>query len=65
MVDDGFTQVDYVEPTEFEVVDEKSVVLKSHWKMNKAKGVITRELWVLQDDGLTAKLREDHFEAQG
>jgi hypothetical protein len=30
--------------------------------MNKAKGVITKELWVVGDDG-TAKLVEDHFEA--
>ncbi|ESA32587.1 hypothetical protein N836_25055 [Leptolyngbya sp. Heron Island J] len=32
--------------------------------MNKAHGVIHKELWVLQVDG-TAKLREDIFEAQG
>jgi ketosteroid isomerase-like protein len=64
MVDDGFAEVDYVEPTEFEIVGEKSVVLTSNWKMNKAKGVITKELWVMQDDGVSAKLREDHFEAQ-
>ena len=31
-------------------------------KMNKAQGVIHKELWVLQSDG-TAKLREDDFEA--
>ena len=30
--------------------------------MNKAHGVIHRELWVLQEDG-SAKLREDNFEA--
>ncbi len=32
--------------------------------MNKASGVIHKELWVLQPDG-TAKLREDYFEATG
>jgi len=32
--------------------------------MNKADGVIHKELWVLQADG-TTKLREDDFEARG
>jgi hypothetical protein len=32
--------------------------------MNKASGVIHKELWVLQEDG-AAKLREDDFEATG
>ncbi|CAB9514680.1 expressed unknown protein [Seminavis robusta] len=64
LIDDGFSEVEYVEATKLEVVSADSVVLSSNWKMNKAKGVITKELWVLQGDG-TAKLREDHFEAQG
>eukprot|EP00542_Grammatophora_oceanica_P013049 CAMPEP_0194032312 /NCGR_PEP_ID=MMETSP0009_2-20130614/5286_1 /TAXON_ID=210454 /ORGANISM="Grammatophora oceanica, Strain CCMP 410" /LENGTH=126 /DNA_ID=CAMNT_0038672711 /DNA_START=84 /DNA_END=464 /DNA_ORIENTATION=+ len=64
LIDDGFSEVEYVEPTKLEVVGEDSVILSSNWKMNKAKGVITKELWVLQEDG-SAKLREDHFEAQG
>lgn len=62
LIADGFSDVDYVEPS-IEVLDENSAVLKSGWKMNKAAGVITNELWVLQNDG-TAKLREDDFEAQ-
>ena len=62
LLEDGFTDVDYVEPS-IEVLDENSAVLKSGWKMNKAAGVITNELWVMQSDG-TAKLREDDFEAQ-
>ncbi|MEM8955449.1 MAG: nuclear transport factor 2 family protein [Verrucomicrobiota bacterium] len=62
LVDDGFAEVEYIDP-EIEVVDASSAVLKSGWKMNNAKGVIHRELWVLQDDG-SAKLREDHFAAQ-
>jgi len=62
LIADGFSGVDYVEPS-IEVLDENSAVLKSGWKMNKAAGVITNELWVLQNDG-TAKLREDDFEAQ-
>ena len=63
LINDGFTDVEYVQPS-IEVIDASSAVLKSGWKMNKAHGVIHKELWVIQDDG-TAKLREDHFEAQG
>ncbi|MGV0005616.1 MAG: isochorismatase [Candidatus Porifericomitaceae bacterium WSBS_2022_MAG_OTU9] len=63
LVNDGFSAVDYIDP-EIEVIDATSAVLKSKWKMNKAAGVITNELWVLQADG-TAKLREDDFEVQG
>lgn len=62
LIDDGFKEVNYVEPTKLEPVDDKSAILSSNWSMNKAKGVITKELWVLQEDG-TAKLKEDHFEA--
>lgn len=62
LVDGGYSDVEYIEP-KFEVVDENSVLLTSSWKMNKAAGVIHRELWVLQADG-SAKLREDDFEAQ-
>ena len=63
IIDDGFAEVEYVNPT-IEVQDEKSAILTSGWKMNKASGVIHKELWVLQEDG-TAKLREDDFEAKG
>lgn len=63
LIDDGFADVEYLEP-KFEVVDETSAVLTSGWKMNKASGVIHKELWVLQEDG-AAKLREDDFEANG
>ena len=63
LIEDGYSNVDYIEPN-IEVIDEKSALLKSGWKMNKAKGLIHKELWVLQSDG-TAKLREDDFEAQG
>ncbi|MEX2962938.1 nuclear transport factor 2 family protein [Microbulbifer sp. TYP-18] len=62
LIDDGFCDVEYINP-EIEVVDDNSAILSSGWKMNKAKGVITKELWVLQKDG-TAKLRIDEFEAQ-
>jgi hypothetical protein len=61
LIDDGFSTIEYLDPA-IEVVDEISAILKSGWKMNKASGVIHKELWILQSDG-TAKLREDNFEA--
>ncbi|MBP0030320.1 hypothetical protein [Roseofilum sp. Guam] len=62
LIEDGFSDVEYIEP-KIDIVDETSAILTSQWKMNKASGVIHKELWVLQADG-TAKLREDDFEAQ-
>jgi len=62
IMDQGFADVTYVDP-EIEQVDNITTVLTSGWKMNKAQGVITRELWVVQDDG-SMRLREDHFEAR-
>ena len=61
LIDGGYSDVEYVEP-QVKVVDETSAILSSKWKMNKASGIITHELWVLQADG-SAKLREDDFEA--
>ena len=63
LIDDGFSNVEYLDP-KIEVIDAESAILTSGWKMNKASGVIHKELWVLQKDG-TAKLREDDFEAKG
>lgn len=61
LIQDGFADVEYVEPR-IEVVDESTALLTSQWRMNQAKGVIHRELWVLGEDGV-ARLREDDFEA--
>ena len=61
LIDDGFSDVDYINP-KIEVIDGTSAILTSGWKMNKASGVIHKELWVLQENGV-AKLREDDFEA--
>lgn len=63
LIDDGFSDIVYIDP-EIEIVDEVSAVLSSKWTMNNAAGIITNELWVLQEDG-SAKLRQDDFEAQG
>ncbi|MGB3213114.1 MAG: DUF2007 domain-containing protein [Desulforhopalus sp.] len=62
LIDDGYADIEYINPV-VEVVDATSAVLTAQWKMNKARGVIHRELWVLQPDG-SAQLREDDFEAK-
>lgn len=63
LINDGFADVAYIDP-KIEVIDGSSAIVSSEWTMNKAEGVITKELWVIQDDG-SALLREDHFEATG
>ncbi len=63
IIGDGYSDVTYIEP-EIRVVDDRSAILSAKWEMNKAFGVITNELWVLQDDG-NALLREDDFEVLG
>ncbi|KAJ0391055.1 hypothetical protein ATCC90586_010742 [Pythium insidiosum] len=60
LVDDGFTDVRYIAP-QFTALSDTEMVVSANWTMNKAHGVITKELWVLQKDG-RALLREDHFE---
>ncbi|TQV77937.1 nuclear transport factor 2 family protein [Denitrobaculum tricleocarpae] len=63
VIGDGFGDVEYLEP-EITAESETTALLTSRWQMNKAQGVVTRELWALQPDG-SALLREDHFEALG
>lgn len=63
LISKGFSDVAYSD-TRAEVQDDASVVISSNWTMNNAHGRITKELWVMQDDG-TALLREDRFEALG
>jgi ketosteroid isomerase-like protein len=60
LVEDGFSHVEYLKPS-IKVINETSAILTSDWKMNKAGGTISKELWVLQKDG-TAKLKIDNFE---
>ena len=59
LIDDGYSAVVYID-TKINIVNESSAILTAKWQMNKANGVIHKELWVLQDDGV-AKLREDDF----
>ncbi len=61
IIADGFADVKYTDIV-VKQIDDNSAVLTATWKMNNASGIITNELWVLQDDG-SARLREDHFEA--
>lgn len=63
LISQGFAEVRYIEP-EIKVVSANSAIVSSKWKMNNAHGVITKELWVLQDNG-QAKLRVDNFEVLG
>jgi len=60
---DGLSDVKYIDP-QIEIIDETSAILTSKWQMNNAHGVVTKELWVMQGDGI-ALLREDNFEALG
>jgi hypothetical protein len=60
LIDDGFSDVQYIDPS-IQVLDEHRAELTSDWKMNKAQGVIHKELWVMQEDS-SVKLREDVFE---
>ncbi len=61
LIDGGYSDVEYIEPN-VEVISTTEAILTSKWKMNKASGVIHKELWVIQENGV-AKLREDDFEA--
>lgn len=63
LIADGYRDVQYIDP-DIHVIDDNTAVLSSKWSMNKAHGVITKELWVLQDNG-EAKLRIDDFEILG
>ncbi len=62
LIRDGFNSVEYIDP-QIMVVTEDSAILSANWRMNKAHGVIVKELWVLQPNG-AALLREDEFEVQ-
>lgn len=60
LIQKGFDDVVYSD-TSTTIVSAKSARVAANWKMNKASGIITNELWVVQPDG-QALLRLDHFE---
>lgn len=63
IIDQGFNDVSYTE-TAWEQVDDNSYILTSKWTMNKAFGVVHKEVWTMQEDG-KARLTYDEFEVQG
>ena len=63
LISQGYSDVRYIE-REIEIISATTAVISSKWSMNKAHGVITKELWVLQENG-DAKLRIDQFEVLG
>lgn len=60
LIDKGFDDVVYSN-TKITILNNRSARVSAEWKMNKAHGLISNELWVVQADG-RALLREDHFE---
>ncbi|ODA36316.1 isochorismatase [Veronia pacifica] len=63
IISQGFKDVKYMN-TKLEVVSKEAAVVSASWEMNNAYGIITKELWILQEDG-SAKLRVDDFEIVG
>jgi len=62
IMNQGFKEVDYTH-VNWEAEGE-GYILTSHWTMNKAFGVVHKELWVVEEDG-HARLASDEFEVQG
>lgn len=63
IMDQGFSGVEYTDVS-WTKLDEKSYLLSSKWTMNKAFGVVHKEVWTLQEDG-KARLTYDEFEVLG
>ena len=63
IIDQGFKEVEYTD-VEWRKFDDTSFILTSKWTMNKAFGVVHRELWRIEADG-KARLIEDEFEVLG
>lgn len=63
IIEQGFKNVEYTDVA-WSKFDDKSFILSSKWTMNKAYGVVHRELWRVEEDG-KARLIDDEFEVQG
>ncbi|MCF6459115.1 nuclear transport factor 2 family protein [Pseudoalteromonas sp. MMG024] len=63
IIKQGFKDVEYTDVA-WSKFDDKSFILSSKWTMNKAYGVVHRELWRVEEDG-KARLIDDEFEVQG
>jgi len=63
IMDQGFCDVKYTN-VKWEKLSEHEYLLSSNWTMNKAFGVVHREHWVVEEDGI-ARLLSDEFEVLG
>ena len=67
IMDQGYSDVAYTN-VEWQEINEEGqesgYLLTSSWTMNKAFGVVHKELWVVEADG-RARLLTDDFEIQG
>lgn len=63
IINQGYKEVAYTDVT-WEQVDDNSYLLTSKWTMNKAFGVVHKEHWKLDVNGV-AKLASDDFEILG
>lgn len=63
IMNQGFHSVDYTN-IQWEQDSEQSYILTAEWTMNKAFGVVHKELWEIQKDGLS-RLTYDEFEVLG
>jgi len=63
IIDQGFQEVAYSNVT-WTPEGDNGFILTAAWTMNKAYGVVSREHWIIEDDG-KARLISDEFEIQG
>ncbi len=60
LLSEGFRDVKYPD-TVITALDNNTAIMSTDWTMNKATGVVSFGLWILQNDG-EARLREEIFE---
>ncbi|WP_297478613.1 nuclear transport factor 2 family protein [uncultured Photobacterium sp.] len=63
IIDQGFKDVDYTNMV-WQSDNDTGYILMADWMMNKAFGVVHKEVWRLQADG-EARLTYDKFEVVG
>lgn len=63
LINDGYSSVTY-HNLMLSIKSDNQVILTADWTMNKAKGIIHKELWTLDSEGIL-KLLEDDFEVTG
>ncbi|MES1903501.1 MAG: hypothetical protein MHPSP_003350 [Paramarteilia canceri] len=60
LIDQGHKNVEY-KKSHYHPIDGRKCYLFSEWTMNKAKGLIMKEVWIANEDRTSAKLSEDYF----